>query len=420
MPRAHFPHGDAGDAGPGDTAAIEPDQPSRPRLRLLLAVTDPRSTVFLRGQIAAARAAGFDVSLLSAPGAMARELAAAEGALLIEIEMARDMAPARDLLALATIVRALVRVRPDIVNAGTPKAGLLVLLGAWLVRVPCRVHTMHGLRSETLRGLRKHVVAAVTRLTCALAQRVICVSPSLARAVVEAGVVRAARTRVLGAGSANGLDLARFTRTPGAVQAARALATRCGIPADAPVLGFLGRLARDKGVVELHAAWQVLRACFPDLHWLIVGAPDLTDPLPADVDRALAADARVHLLGQLDDPVPAYLLMHVVALPTYREGLGYASIEAAALEIPVVATQVTGCVDSVADGVTGTLVPPRDVAALTEAIATYLADSQLRARHGAAGRARVARLYRREELWARLHREYLDLATQAGLLPASS
>ncbi len=138
------------------------------------------------------------------------------------------------------------------------------------------------------------------------------------------------------------------------------------------------------------------------------------------MDRALAADARVHLLGQIDEPVPAYLLMHVVALPTYREGLGYASIEAAALEIPVVATQVTGCVDSVADGVTGTLVPARDVAALTEAIATYLADPALRARHGAAGRARVARLYRREELWARLHREYLDLAAQAGLLPASS
>lgn len=420
MPRARSPHGDVGHAGPSDTAAIEPDRTFRPRLRLLLAVTDPRSTVFLRGQIAAARAAGFDVSLLSAPGAMARELAAAEGALLIEIEMARDMSPARDLVALATIVRALLRVRPDIVNAGTPKAGLLVLLGAWLVRVPCRVHTMHGLRSEGLHGRRKHLVAAVTLLTCALAQRVICVSPSLAVAAVTAGVVRAARTRVLGAGSANGLDLDRFTRTPGAVQAARALAARCGIPADAPVLGFLGRLARDKGVVELHAAWQVLRARFPDLHWLIVGAHDPTDAIPAAVERALAGDARVHRLGQIDDPVPAYLLMHVLALPTYREGLGYASIEAAALEIPVVATRVTGCVDSVDDGVTGTLVPPRDVAALTEAIATYLADPALRARHGAAGRARVARLYRPEALWAGLHREYLDLATQAGLLPASS
>lgn len=420
MPRAHFPHGDAhggaGLASQGEPAARERHRASR--LRLLLAVTDPRSTVFLRGQIAAARAAGFDVSLISGPGAMARDLAAAEGASLIEIDMARDMAPARDLLALATIVRGLVRVRPHVVDAGTPKAGLLVLLGAWLVRVPCRVHTMHGLRGETLRGPRKRLVAAVTRLTCALAQRVICVSPSLATAAMAAGAVRARKARVLGAGSANGLDLARFTRTPGAAAAARALRERCGIPADAPVLGYVGRLARDKGVVELAAAWQRLRARFPELHWLIVGAPDPTDAIPAELDRALEDDARVHRLGQVDDPVPAYLLMQVLALPTYREGFGYALIEAAALEIPVVATRVTGCVDAVVDGVTGTLVAPRDVPALTGAVAAYLADPDLRARHGAAGRARVAREYRREELWARLHREYLDLATQAGLLPA--
>jgi glycosyltransferase involved in cell wall biosynthesis len=417
MSPAHSPHRDAGPAGPVEPAVIERDRASR--LRLLLAVTDPRSTVFLRGQIAAARAAGFEVSLLSAPGAMARELAAAEGASLIEIEMARDMAPARDLVALATIVRALARARPHVVDAGTPKAGLLVLLGAWLVRVPCRVHTMHGLRSETLQGARRRVVAAVTRLTCALAQRVICVSPSLAAAAVAAGAVPARKARVLGAGSANGLDLARFTRTPGAIEAARALRERCGIPADARVLGFVGRLARDKGVVELAAAWQRLRARFPDLHWLVVGAPDPTDPLPADVARALAGDARVHCLGQVDDPVPAYLLMHVLALPTYREGFGYALIEAAALEIPAVATRVTGCVDAVVDGVTGTLVPPRDVPALTGALEAYLAAPALRARHGAAGRARVARAYRREALWARLHREYLDLAARAGLLPGS-
>lgn len=417
MPRAHLPHRDVGLARPGDTAAIERDR--APRLRLLLAVTDPRSTVFLRGQIAAARAAGFDVSLLSAPGAMARELAAAEGALLIEIDMARDMAPGRDLVALATIVRALVRLRPHVVDAGTPKAGLLVLLGAWLVRVPCRVHTLHGLRSETLHGLRKHLVAGAIRVTCALAQRVICVSPSLAGAAVAAGVVPETKARVLGAGSANGIDLGRFARTPGALEAARALRERCGIPEGAPVLGFVGRLARDKGVVELTAAWQRLRACFPDLHWLIVGAPDPTDAIPADVNRALTDDARVHRLGQVADPVPAYLLMHVLALPTYREGCGYALIEAAALEIPVVTSRVTGCVDVVADGETGTLIPPRDVTALADAVATYLADPDLRARHGAAGRARVARMYRREELWARLHREYLDLATRAGLLPAS-
>jgi glycosyltransferase involved in cell wall biosynthesis len=424
----------AGSAGPGDLAGLagptDLAAPAGPRertearatdrssgagLRLLLAVTDPRSTVFLRGQVMAARAAGFDVSLLSAPGALARALAAAEGAHLIEIEMARDMAPARDLASLVAIVRALRAVRPHVVDAGTPKAALLVLLAAWLVRVPCRVHTLHGLRGDTLRGVRKHLVTALTRLTSGLAQRVICVSPSLAERAVATGAAPARKVTVLGAGSANGLDLARFTASAASRQAAAALRSARGIPAGARVLGFVGRVARDKGVVELAAAWASLRARFPDLHWVIAGAPDPTDAIPADVDRALDGDARVHRLGQLDDPVPAYLMMDVLALPTYREGFGYAAIEAAALEIPVVATRVTGCVDTVVDGETGTLVPPRDVAALTATLATYLDDPALRARHGRAGRAAAVARFDQEALWARLHREYIDLAARAGL-----
>lgn len=418
---AHGPGAHAtGTPAPDRTAARAPAQPRGQGLRLLLAVTDPRSTVFLRGQVAAARAAGFDVSLLSGPGPMAAALAAAEGAHLIEIEMARDMAPARDLASLLAIVRALRRLRPHVVNAGTPKAGLLVLLAARLARVPCRIHTLHGLRGETLRGLRKHLITALTRLTCALAQRVICVSPSLAERAVSAGAAGARAVIVLGAGSANGLDLARFTAGAAGLRAAQALRAARGIPAGAPVLGFVGRVARDKGVVELAAAWARLRTRFPDLHLVIVGAPDATDAVPAQVERALDADARVHRLGQLDDPVPAYLLMDVLALPTYREGFGYALIEAAALEIPVVATRVTGCVDAVVDGVTGTLVPPRDVAALSAAIGAYLDDPDLRARHGHAGRARVAGAFGQEALWARLHREYIDLAARAGLAPAPS
>lgn len=390
-------------------------RPARARLRLALAVTDPLSTVFLRGQVAAARARGLEVSLLCGPGVMARELAAAEGAQLVEVGMARHIAPGRDLVALLRIVRALRAIRPHIVDAGTPKAGLLVLLAAWLVRVPCRVHTLHGLRAERLRGGRRLVVTALTRLTCALAQRVICVSPSLAGRAVAMGAVAADAAVVLGAGSANGIDLARFTATDAGRRGARELRARCGIPAGAPVLGFVGRVARDKGVAELAAAWQRLRARFPALHWVMVGAPDPTDPVPAHVARGLDADPRVHRLGQLDDPVPAYLLMDVLALPTHREGFGYALLEAAALEVPVVATRVTGCVDAVADGMTGTLVAPGDVDALAAAVAAYLEDPGLRARHGRAGRERAARLFRQEDLWARLHGEYVDLAVRAGL-----
>ncbi|ACY14517.1 glycosyltransferase [Haliangium ochraceum] len=398
-----------------------PTEPAPPApLRLLLAVTDPRSTGFLRGQLAAARAAGFEVSLLSGPGPAARALAAAEHARLYEIPMARAIAPARDLVALARVARALAHARPHIVNAGTPKAALLTLLAARALGVPCRIHTLHGLRGETLRGARRRLLDGLTRVTSALAQRVICVSPSLAREAVAAGVAAPAQVLVLGRGSANGIDLERFCPSPEHAAAGRALRARCGIPDGARVLGFVGRLADDKGVAELARAWSGLRRRFPDLHWLVLGAPDDTDPVPAEVLDQMSQDPRVHCLGQVADPRPAYAGMDVLALPTRREGLGYALIEAAAFELPSVATRVTGCVDAVHDGVTGTLVARGDTRALAAALAAYLDDPALRRQHGHAGRAFVAAHFEQRALWARLHREYARLAAAAALPGAAA
>ncbi|WP_428265169.1 glycosyltransferase family 4 protein [Haliangium sp.] len=383
-------------------------------LRLLLAVTDPMSLGFLRGRMAAAARAGFDVSVICGPGPHVRARIEAEGARAVEIPMARAMAPGHDTRALAALIRALRRLRPDIVDAGTPKAGLLVLLAARLTGVPCRVHTLHGLRDDTVAGLPGRLVTAATRLTCALAQRVVCVSPSLRERAVARGLVPEHNAVVLGAGSANGIDLDRFAPTDLGRQAARRLRRRLGITPDAPVLGFVGRLSVDKGVPTLAAAWVRLRAEHPDLHLVLVGPDDATDPVPTQVRRAFERDPRVHSLGWVDDPVPAYLAMDLLALPTRREGFGYALLEAAALGLPVVATRVTGCVDAVEDGVTGTLVAPDDVAAISAAISAYLADPDLRARHGRAGRARAERLFRQDELWDRLHALYRDLARRAG------
>jgi glycosyltransferase involved in cell wall biosynthesis len=330
----------------------------------------------------------------------------------VTVPMARGMDPARDLAALAALVRILRTLQPDIVDASTPKAGLLLMLAATLTRVPCRIHTLRGLRFETMTGSGRAVLTGTTRLTCALAHRVLCVSPSLRRRAIALGVVPAHKAMVLGMGS--GVDLARFSATPEARAQAQTLRRQHGIPADALVLGFVGRIARDKGFVELAAAWSTLRARCPRLHWIIAGPPDATDPVPPPIEAALDTDPRVHRLGHVDDPCPVYLAMDLLALPTYREGFGNVLIEAAALEIPTVATRVTGCVDAVEDGVTGTLVPPRDVDALVHAITAYAEDPALRARHGRAGRARAARLFRQEDLWARMHRTYLELARRAG------
>lgn len=221
-------------------------------------------------------------------------------------------------------------------------------------------------------------------------------------------------------GSSNGVDSGdRYhpDRLPaGTRETTRA---RYGIPDDALVVGFIGRVVRDKGIVELAEAWRSVRERFPEARLLIVGPLEPQDPLPAGVEDALRADAQVVLAGEDFDTPPLYAAMDVFALPTYREGFPNVLLEAAAMRLPVVATRVPGCTDAVEDGTTGLLVPDHDGPALAEALTRYLADPELRATHGAAARARVERSFRRDMIWSALEAEYLSLLVSRGLpLPA--
>jgi glycosyltransferase involved in cell wall biosynthesis len=389
------------------------------RPRLLVAITDPMSTLLLRGQLAYARAAGYDVTLVSGPGERARRLAEEEGVALAEVPMERELSPLRDLASLWRLVRLVRRLRPDLVNAGTAKAGLLVTLAAWLNRVPGRVYTMRGLRLETGRGPFRRVLWMVERLTCAMAHRVVCVSPSLRARALELGVVRADKTRVMGGGSSNGVHLERFGPAANAAAAER-LRRELGLEgAEGPVLGFVGRLVRDKGVQELAEAWAELRGEFPGARLLVVGPAESGDRVPPEVLRALREDPRVAWTGMVADPAPYYLLVDVLVLPSYREGFPNVVLEAAASGLPVVTTSVPGCVDAVVDGATGAHVPAGDARALAGALRRYLGDPGLRRAHGLAARARVEAEFRRERIWEGLVGLYRELSA-AGRVPAAA
>jgi glycosyltransferase involved in cell wall biosynthesis len=235
---------------------------------------------------------------------------------------------------------------------------------------------------------------------------VLCVSHSLRDEALSAGIARAEKITVFLHGSGHGVDATgRFDprATPDARHEVRA---RFGIPRDAVVVGFVGRIVRDKGLVELVRAWELLRDRYPALHMLVAGGFEPQDPVPPDVEAVLRNDARIHLAGWTTDTPPLYAAMDLLTLPTYREGFPNVPLEAGAMSLPVVATRVAGCVDAVEDGVTGTLVPPRDAAALASAIAAYIDDPALGNAHGQAGRDRVLRDFRREPLWDALHAEY--------------
>jgi glycosyltransferase involved in cell wall biosynthesis len=387
-------------------------------IRLVHVVTVPLSLGFLDGQPRYMAARGIETTAVSSAGPHQQPFAAKEHVDVVTVEMPRRITPFRDLVAIARLVALIRRVRPHIVHAHTPKGGLLGMIAAWVARVPVRVYHMRGLPAMTATGMRRRLLTWSERLACALADRVICVSPSLRWYAVAHGLCPEAKIVTLLGGSGNGVDaLGRFhpDLPPGDAAARRtALRAALNISDEALVVGFVGRLVRDKGVVELAEAWREVSARFTDAHLLVAGPFEPQDPIPDDTRRYLETDSRIHLTGQTDETRTIYAAADIIVLPTYREGMPNVPLEAAAMRLAVVATDIPGCVDAVHDGVTGTLVPARDALALGTAIARYLSDGPLRVRHGAAGRERMLREFAREEIWRAIYAEYCALLMVKG------
>jgi glycosyltransferase involved in cell wall biosynthesis len=383
----------------------------------LVQITTVPTSLFITAQLTSyIKARGFDVHALSSPGEYLHKYGECMGVPVHAVEMLRRITPLRDLVAIFRIWRCLRQIRPLVVHAGTPKGGLLGMISAWLARVPVRVYHIHGLPFATATGYKRTLLCWSEKISCLLAHRVLCVSHSNRELAVAEGFCPATKIKVLEHGSPNGVDASgTFNPTLVGKNARQEIRARYGIPAEALVVSFVGRIVRDKGLTELIEAWKMLREEFPTLHLMIVGVFEPQDPVPPNVERIMRCDSRIHLTGFINDMPPIYAATDVVAFPTYREGFGNVSIEASAMEVPVVGTRVPGCVDAVQDGVTGTLVPPYDAQALAHAIRMYLNDHDLRRRHGWAGRERVLRDFRPEAIWEAMYQEYQRLLRDRAL-----
>ncbi len=387
------------------------------RTRLCYITTHAMSAEFLmRGQLAFLREQGFDVTLIASPHESLSAVAEREGVSVIAIEMEREISPWCDLKALWRLCVALRKLKPQIVNAGTPKAGLLGNLAAWLCRVPVRIYTLRGLRLETATGWKGHLLNWTERLAAACAHRVIAVSHSLRDAYVARGLSSSNKTTVLRHGSSNGVSVERFQFNEAQWSQIRELRAKWEIPIDSLVIGFVGRMTRDKGIPELFAAFERLLPEFSDARLLLVGEAEQGDPLPAELLSRLKAHPNVTLTGSIKEVALYYGLFDLLAFPSYREGFPNVLLEAASAGLPVVGFKATGTIDAVIDGSTGALVEIGDVTGLSNAMGRYLREPFVRKQHGEAGRRRAARDFRREDIWQALVDNYRTLLGKKRLL----
>jgi glycosyltransferase involved in cell wall biosynthesis len=352
---------------------------------------------------------------------MLERFAAVEGIESSAVRMHRGIAPLRDLLALVRLTWLLVRLRPDLTEFSTPKAGLLGNLAALLAGVPARIYFLRGLKLETSKGLRRRILLVAERVAAWSAHHVLCNSPSLETKATAMLLAPKEKFRRVGDGSSNGVDTRRFM--PGRCN----LREQAAISPDTPVVGFVGRLTRDKGIPELLEAFETVLQSQSHARLLLVGWFDASeDALPPEMRRAIENHPGIINTGFVPDPAPWYRAMDMMVLPTLREGFPNAVLEASASGLPVITTLATGARDAVIPEVTGLLVPPGYPDAISEAILQLLHDEPRRRRMGIAARQWVMERFSEDRvmsLTAELYRELINASARsvlAGAAPADA
>lgn len=377
--------------------------PGAPAPHIVIGVTSSQTCLVLVGRLRALRESGFHVTLIASPGPMLDRIRASERIDVIPISFERAIAPLADLLSLVRLWRILGRLRPDLVEFSTPKAGLLGMLAATLARVPRRVYLLRGLKLESQRGLRRLLFWTTERIAAGCSHVILCNSPSLREQAIALHLADEAKLHVLGSGSSRGVDIERFSPGPTTVR------ERFGIPADDRVLGFVGRLTRDKGIPALIDAFELILKDVPRARLLIVGWFDRAeDAIDANLRRRIATHPRIVCTGFDADVAPYYRAMDLLLLPTLREGFPNVVLEASASEIAVITTHATGARDAVVPGETGILAAadPRSIA---DAALRLFGDPELCRRMGAAGRRRIADQFLQRRIFGLTAAFYQDL-----------
>lgn len=360
---------------------------------------------FLKGHANAA-AAHWPVTLICHPSG--RELLAGIDARFNPMAIERKIAPWRDLCALWQLYRHFKRERYALVHSIMPKTGLLAMMAAWAAGVPYRLHTFTGQVWANKRGFKRAALKMFDRLIVLFASHILTDSPSQRDFLVNEGVLRKGQGIVVGHGSICGVDGGVFK--PDAALRAQ-MRAELDIGAAQPVILFVGRLNRDKGMLDLAKAFAALLRRHPETVLVLVGAEE---NVPFSHFEDVCGDLKTQLRRIAYTPNPErYMAMaDIFCLPSYREGFGQVIVEAAAAGIPTVSTAIYGVTDAVEDGATGLLIKPGDVDALERALCMLIEQPEKRRQMGNAARERALKLFDSRQNTEALLSLYNDLLRQ--------
>lgn len=351
---------------------------------------------------------GYEMHVACSPSEHLKQFAMQKRLRVLNIDVLREIKVFEDLRAIINLVKYIKKNQIDIVVGHTPKGGLLAMLAATICGIRKRIYFRHGLMFETSTGLKRYILLFIERLTGYLANKVVCVSPSVLKKSQEVFLNRKKNAMLLNKGSCNGIDVyGKYNPKLTNKLEVDSIRLRSGIYESDFVVGFIGRLVNDKGIPELIEAWKILKQKLVSPKLLLVGPFEQRDKIKKEYKKIIEEDPTIIHIDLVENTAPYYALMDVFILPSYREGLPTVTLEASAMEIPVITTRSTGCIDSIEPGLTGIFV---DISpeSIKDGINYYYNYPEAAKLDGKRGRQYILENYQQKEIWEEIRKKVIE------------
>lgn len=359
--------------------------------------------ILLKGQLKML-AEHYEVVAVSSPGPELQKVAEREGVRTVELPMERRISLWKDLVALIRMIRLFRKEKPDLVHSLTPKAGLLSMLAGWICRVPVRIHMFTGLVFPSVTGWKQKLLILTDKLTCACATYVNPEGLGVKRDLERFHITRKP-LHIIGNGNINGIDMAHYSRTDEVMQ--QAVAYR---EAGCFTFCFVGRMVGDKGINELVSAFKEVYAKHPEARLILVGPfEEQLDPVLPETKEAILQHEAIRFMDWQDDVRPFLASADVFVFPSYREGFPNVVLQAGAMDLPCIVTDINGCNEIIIDGENGIIIPPKDRQALLAAMLRFMEHPEERKRMAGNARRMIEERYEQKQLWKELLRTYEEL-----------
>ena len=347
---------------------------NRNNKKIIRAVTVPQSLDFCREVMIKMRAMGYEMIAVTSPGSNLDELREKEGIHCVEVPMERHISIVRDIKSLIRMIGVFRKEKPQVVHSMTPKAGMICMVAAWLTRVPVRIHTFTGLLWPTATGLKRRILMMTDWLTCACATHVIPEGQGVLNDLKNGGITKKPM-KVLGYGNVRGVDMEFWNEKNADADKMEPIKDT-----DKFTFLFVGRIVRDKGINELVEAFMRVREG-RNVRLLLVGQyEDNLDPVSEETRMRIEKCEDIVYAGPQygRDLLAYYAVSDSFVFPSYREGFPNTVLEAGAMGLPSIVTDINGSREIIKDGKNGMIIPPRSVETLAEAMLRMVEDKTMR------------------------------------------